>query len=60
MMLEQGKWQWHDLNAVNVPENINMLLVDAPPGTLQPRSRFPAIPLLYEYFAKDITIIWFG
>ena len=36
---------------------IDLLLVDGPPGTLQTRSRYPALPQLYSVLADKCTVI---
>lgn len=37
-------WQWYEIDAV--PTTIDMLVVDGPPGSIQFRARYPAIPIL--------------
>lgn len=36
---------------------IDLLIIDGPPGPLQPMSRYPALPLLAGYLAEHCTII---
>jgi predicted O-methyltransferase YrrM len=44
----QGKdFQWYNTTAL-VPDKIDMLVIDGPPGFLQRHSRYPALPLLYS------------
>jgi predicted O-methyltransferase YrrM len=40
------EFDWYSLPAL--PENIDMLVVDGPPGFLQKHSRYPALPLLRD------------
>ena len=40
-------FQWYRLPAA-LPEDIDILVVDGPPGFLQPLSRYPALPLLRQ------------
>lgn len=49
-------WQWYDLTGLQV-EEIDMLVIDGPPGFLQPMSRYPAIPRLADRFAPE-AVIW--
>jgi predicted O-methyltransferase YrrM len=36
---------------------IDLLIIDGPPGPLQPMSRYPALPLLLPYMSEHCTII---
>lgn len=48
-------YQWYGLNGFPDIE-IDMLVIDGPPGFLQKHSRFPALPLLEDKLAKDCVI----
>lgn len=49
-------WRWYDPTLV--PHNeIDMLLVDGPPGPTGPQARYPALPLLAERLAKDAVVV---
>lgn len=48
-------YNWYDFE--KLPElEINMLVVDGPPGFIQKKSRYPAAPLLSNMMAKDCII----
>ena len=48
-------YQWYDLS--KVPDtNIDMLVIDGPPGFMQKNSRYPAIPMLYEKLSKHSIV----
>lgn len=49
-------WKWYKSEGFNLNEKIDLLIIDGPPGNTQKLARYPAIPLLYEYFS-DRTII---
>lgn len=49
-------WQWYDLAPLKV-EDVDMLVIDGPPGFLQPMSRYPAIPRLADRLAPE-AVIW--
>jgi hypothetical protein len=49
-------WKWYDISKIVFDCSIDMLVIDGPPGSIQPFARFPAIPLLSQYFS-DRTII---
>ncbi|MBF0256641.1 MAG: class I SAM-dependent methyltransferase [Gammaproteobacteria bacterium] len=47
LVLNQTNFVWYDLSALpQLP--LDMLVIDGPPGLLQPLSRYPALPLLFE------------
>jgi predicted O-methyltransferase YrrM len=49
-------WRWYDPELV--PRNeIDVLLVDGPPGATGPQARYPALPLLAERLAKDALVV---
>lgn len=55
--LDRGPWRWYDLSQVELPEYIDLLVVDGPPAHLQSQSRYPALPLLHGNLADDATIL---
>jgi hypothetical protein len=38
-------------------QKIDLLLIDGPPGFIQPLSRYPAIPTLYNNLDEHCTVI---
>lgn len=54
--LEQ-KWKWYDISELKFSNKIDMLIVDGPPRITQELARYPAIPILHEYFSDRITIL---
>lgn len=57
VQLNQGKWDWYDTARMDPDFKIDLLVIDGPPGQIQDISRYPALPLLHEYFSDDITIL---
>ena len=57
VQLNQGNWDWYDTARIDPDFNIDLLVIDGPPGQIQDISRYPALPLLHEYFSDDITIL---
>jgi predicted O-methyltransferase YrrM len=55
--INNTKWLWYDLTKVEIPDAIDMLIVDGPPGTTQKLARYPALPLLHEKLSSDAIII---
>lgn len=48
-------YDWYDLSSL--PDvSIDMLVVDGPPGFIQKKSRYPAMPLLYDRLAKQAKV----
>jgi hypothetical protein len=54
--LEQ-KWKWYDISELKFSNKIDMLIVDGPPRITQELARYPAIPILHEYFSDRFTIL---
>ncbi len=48
-------FKWYALNNLTEIE-IDMLVIDGPPGFIQKHSRYPALPLLHELLAKHCVI----
>jgi predicted O-methyltransferase YrrM len=53
--LGQETYRWYALDDLP-PEPIDLLVIDGPPGFLQPRARYPALPLLYHRLADGCTV----
>lgn len=52
-------WPWYDLLAVDIATlpQIDMLIVDGPPGTTHPMVRYPALSVLKDKLAPDAVIL---
>lgn len=57
--IDDGTWSWYDMSVLEeqLPERIDLLVVDGPPGKLGKDSRWPAVPLLKDRLAADVAII---
>jgi len=53
--LADQAFQWYDLQQLPALQ-VDMLVIDGPPGFLQPRSRYPALPLLYTRLGKGCRV----
>lgn len=53
--LEDGRWLWYQRG--ELPEVVELLVIDGPPGRLQPLSRYPALPLLWPRLAADAVVM---
>jgi len=53
--LNGEKYEWYDLENLSVTE-IDLLVIDGPPGFMQKHSRYPALPLLDQRLAKHCTV----
>lgn len=51
------KWIWYKNFITNEMKEIDMLIIDGPPETLQSNSRYPALPLLFEYLSDNAIVI---
>ncbi len=55
---QDTEWQWYDEAKIKDIENgIDLLVVDGPPRFLQERSRFLALPLLFDKLSTNSTIL---
>jgi predicted O-methyltransferase YrrM len=55
--LEKGHWKWYDLDLDKFQKlSIDILVIDGPPDKIQYQSRYPAMPLINEYLAKNCLI----
>lgn len=53
----KGKeWLWYDISNLTVP-SIDLLIIDGPPGVLQEKVRYPAVPVLIDRLADGALII---
>ena len=51
-------YMWYDPFFVKeINENIDLLIVDGPPRIINKNARFPAIPLLKQYYTEDTVIL---
>ena len=48
---------WYDLSKAVVPNSVDLLLVDGPPGEVGPQSRYPAFPLLEQFLSDSALIV---
>jgi predicted O-methyltransferase YrrM len=55
--VDSKAWQWYDLDAVPTDQPIDLLVIDGPPHSTQPRARFPAVPLLWERLQPGAKIV---
>jgi hypothetical protein len=52
------EWKWYDFDPQQeLSKTIDMVVVDGPPGYIQPMSRYPAIPILKEFLSDPYMII---
>ena len=54
-VLDDGHYQWYDITGL-AEKNIDMLVIDGPPGFLQKHSRYPALPVLSDRLAEKCVI----
>jgi len=49
-------WPWYELTSA-LPERIDMLVVDGPPGTTARLARYPAVPLLRDRLTPGAQVL---
>ncbi len=58
IQLDGQSWHWYDLTVVPpLPRSIDLLVIDGPPGDLQRLSRYPALPLLFQFLSEQAVVI---
>lgn len=58
-LVNDQSWQWYGIDGLRseLPGKIDLLVIDGPPGHLQPLSRYPALPVLYELLSDRAIIV---
>lgn len=55
---DENNWKWYDKNRIDqIETGIDLLVVDGPPRFLQEKSRFLALPMLYEKLSTKSVVI---
>jgi predicted O-methyltransferase YrrM len=54
--LEDETYPWYSIDAENLPP-LDIVIVDGPPGSLRPDSRYPALPLLSKGCAPQALFV---
>lgn len=55
--IDEMDFQWYQTDDIDhFVSKIDMLVIDGPPGFIQPLSRYPALPLFYEKLAEHAVI----
>jgi len=47
-LIKEQTWTWYDFESADLPDEIDMIIVDGPPRTTQVNARYPALPLLFK------------
>lgn len=55
--INNKKWLWYDIQALESENAIDMIVVDGPPFYIQDHSRYPVIPLLYNKMSDNSILI---
>jgi predicted O-methyltransferase YrrM len=48
---------WYDPTPIEHLQEIDLLVVDGPPGDVQRNARYPALPLLFDKLSKDAIVL---
>ncbi|WP_051393104.1 class I SAM-dependent methyltransferase [Glycomyces arizonensis] len=56
VVIDGQAWRWYDVEAIPSGE-IDMLLVDGPPGDTGPQARYPALPLLADRLSESALVV---
>jgi predicted O-methyltransferase YrrM len=55
--IEEREFYWYDVSQLGDVKDIDLLLVDGPPGVIQQHSRWPAIPKLFERLSAEAMVL---
>ncbi|MCS4432860.1 class I SAM-dependent methyltransferase [Aquiflexum gelatinilyticum] len=55
--IQEQIWKWYETCNLKFTDKIDLLIIDGPPRTTQFLARYPAIPLLHEYFSDRVLIL---
>lgn len=56
-IINNSEYKWYDINFLKPDQKIDMLIIDGPPSSIQPKARYPALPLLEKYLNDDAIIL---
>jgi predicted O-methyltransferase YrrM len=54
--IDESRWIWYDLESLEGIQEIDFVLIDGPPGRIQPLARFPALPVLYPFLSPSAVL----
>jgi predicted O-methyltransferase YrrM len=59
VVIGNQNYRWYDTSFLGSLQehSIDAVFVDGPPGNIQELSRYPALPILFDYLADNVTII---
>jgi predicted O-methyltransferase YrrM len=55
--VREADFRWYDTGALSDLNDIDLLLVDGPPGSIGPLSRYPALSVLRPRLAAGATVV---
>ena len=55
--IEGSEYRWYGRSSYQDLEDVDLLLVDGPPGATGPLARFPALPLLNSSLSPEACVI---
>ncbi len=50
-------YRWYESALTAVPDGIDLLVIDGPPGPIGPRARYPAVPVLRERLSPGCVVL---
>ncbi|GAB4277987.1 MAG: hypothetical protein Kow0056_09830 [Coriobacteriia bacterium] len=55
--LSGGSWLWYSVREIDDIDEIDMVVVDGPPGDTQPLARYPALPILQSRLSNRALVV---
>jgi hypothetical protein len=56
-LIDGETWKWYETNKLTFTDKIDLLIIDGPPRTTQRLARYPAIPILHNFFSDNVIIL---
>lgn len=50
-------WKWYNTDQMNKDIKFDLVIIDGPPFQVQPKSRYPALPILDNFFNPNAVIL---
>lgn len=57
LTLDGRERTWYDLSGLDLPETVDLLLVDGPPHTSHPQARYPAVPAFADRLSEGAVVV---
>ncbi len=56
-IIKGKEWQWYDKSFMKKGQKFDLIIIDGPPGFIQPHSRYPVLQIIKHNLNKEFTIL---